>query len=340
MPAVRFGCPLSRPARPGPRSPAISTRRRPPARPTGAPSPTSEPGAVPVVAGREPCPCGSGKRYKACHGKGTGEDRRLVTRPFQGRVDETEWVALREVVPAATARLVVKDSDRDVTLSTVLPLAWPALVRADGRVFLGLQVQSRSGDVSRDLGHALEEALAATPGSSVVPTGLPGPGARLQDLLADDPIEVTVHDGFDYWVEGAADPTGEVAASMERANASVVPTVRLSSVPSAYWCRLGEKTHLRWVLPEDEEPLLVAMARLGSSGLALGPDTRYVGIFRAHGRLVPVWDLPHDREAAEVEEPAAALRSRLDEALASPRPLTGDERRARSGLLSRQLTLR
>ena len=340
MPAVRFDCLSSRPARPGSRSPAISTRRRPPARPTGAPAPTAEPGAVPVVAGRESCPCGSGKRYKACHGKGTGEDRRLVTRPFQGRSDETEWVALREVVPAATARLVIRDSDRDVTLSTVLPLAWPALVRADGRIFLGLQVQSRSGDVSRDLGHALELALVAEPGSSVVPTGLPGPGARLQDLLADNPIEVTVHDGFDYWVEGAADPTGEVAASMERANASVVPTARLSSVQSAYWCRMGAKTHLRWVLPEDEDPLLDAMARLGSSGLALGPNTRYVGSFRAHGLLVPVWDLPHDREAAEVEAPAAALRARLDEALASPRPLTGDERRARSGLLSRQLTLR
>lgn len=326
---------------PVPKEPAISTRRRPPARPTGAPAPTAEPGAVPVVGAREPCPCGSGKRYKACHGKGAGEDRRLVTRPFAGRADETEWVALREIVPAATAKLTVKDApDRDVTLSTVLPLAWPALVRADGKVFLGLQVQSRSGDVSRDLGHALELALEATPGTSVTPTGLPGPGARLQDLLADDPVEVTVHEGFDYWVAGAPDPSGEVAASMERANASVVPTARLASVTSAYWCRMGAKTHLRWVLPEDEEPLLDAMARLGSSGLALGPDTRYVGSFRAHGLLVPVWDLPGDREAAEVEEPAAALRARLDEALADPRPLTGEERRARSGLLSRQLTLR
>ena len=296
---------------------------------------------MPVVGAREPCPCGSGKRYKACHGKGSGEDRRLVTRPFAGRADETEWVALREIVPAATARLVLAaDPARDVTLSTVLPLAWPALVRADGRIFLGLQVQSRSGDVSRDLGHALETALTAAPGSSVVPTGLPGPGARLQDLLTEDAIEVTVHEGFDYWVEGAADPTGEVAASMERANASVVPTVKLSSVASAYWCRMGSKTHLRWVLPEDEEPLLDAMARLGSSGLAIGADTRYVGSFRAHGLLVPVWDLPADREPAEVEDQAAALRTRLDEQLASPRPLTGDERRSRAGLLSRQLTLR
>jgi len=295
-----------------------------------------------VVGAREPCPCGSGKRYKACHGKGTGADRRLVTRPFAGLAGETDWVALREIVPAATAPLTLKDhADREVIVSTVLPLAWPALVRADGRTFLGLQVQSRSGDVSRDLGHALELALVAIPGSSVVPTGLPGTGARLQDLLGDEPLEVTVREGFDYWVEGAADPTGEVAASMERANASVVPTVRLRSVVSGYWCRMRSTSHLRWVLPEDEEPLLDAMARLAASdGLALGPDTRYIGSFRAHGLLVPVWDLPLEREADDVEQPAAALRARLDEALASPRSLTSDERRSRAGLLSRQLTLR
>ncbi|TAL14943.1 MAG: topoisomerase II, partial [Frankiales bacterium] len=153
----------------------MSSRRRPPARPTGAPSPAADPNApVPVVGAREPCPCGSGKRYKACHGKGSGDDRRLVARPFAGRVDETDWVALREVVPAATAPLRLRDDpSREITLSTVLPLAWPAMVRADGRVFLGLQVQSRSGDVSRDLAHALQLALDAAPGSSVQP---PGPG--------------------------------------------------------------------------------------------------------------------------------------------------------------------
>ncbi|MCW2776891.1 MAG: topoisomerase [Frankiales bacterium] len=266
-----------------------------------------------------------------------------MARPFAGRVDETEWVALREVVPAATARLrVVGAEDRTVVLATVLPLAWPAMVRADGTVFLGLQTQTRGGDVSRDLADALEQALASTPGSSVVPTGLPGPGPRLQDLLDPAPLEVTVHEGFDFWVEGAADPTGEVAESMERANASVVPTVRLESVRSAYWCRMRERSHLRWVLPEDEEPLLDALARLavGPDGLTLGPDTRYIGSFRAHGLLVPVWDLPPETEAPAVEAPAAALRSRLDEALASPRELTADERRARQGLLSRQLTLR
>ena len=265
-----------------------------------------------------------------------------MSRPFQGLADETDWVALREIVPAATAPLRLRSGDdRTVVLSTVLPLAWPAMVRGDGTVFLGLQVQSSSGDVSRDLAAALEQALTASPGSSVVPAGLPGAGPRLQDLLTDDPLEVTLHEGFDYWVTGVADPSGEVAASMERANASVIPTAVLASVRSAYWCRMRERTHLRWVLPEQEDPLLDAMARLAvSGGLGLGPDSRYVGSFRAHGLLVPVWDLPLDREPEALEEPAQQLRARLDEELASARPLTPEQRRARAGLLSRQLTLR
>ncbi|GAC1439428.1 MAG: DUF5926 family protein [Mycobacteriales bacterium] len=269
-------------------------------------------------------------------------DRSFVLRPFAGRADETDWVALREVVPAATARLALRaHPDRDVMLSTVLPLAWPAMVRADGRIFLGLQVPSRSGDVSRDLAAALELALVTEPGNPVLLTGLPGPGPRLQDLLDEAPIKVTVHEGFDYWIDGAAEPTEDVAASMERANSTVVPTVRLTGVQSGYWCRMRGRAHLRWVLPEDEDAALTALARIAADGgLGIGPDTRYVGAFRAHGVLVPVWDLPVDREPGDIERPVAELRTRLDQALANSEPLTAEERRTRAGLTSRQLTLR
>lgn len=264
----------------------------------------------------------------------------FVARPFAGRADETEWVALREIVPAATAPLRLRSSDVPVTLSTVLPLQWPGMVTRSGRRFLGLQVASRSGDASRDLAAVLDQLLDADPGSSVVPTGLPGPGPRLQDLLDDAPIEVTVHGGFDYWLEGEEDPGGDTAEALERANASVVPTARLTSVTSAYWCRMKERSHLRWVLPEDEDPLLDGLARLSvAGGLALGEGTRFVGTFRAYGVLVPVWDLPLETEAESLEEPATAFRGRLDEALTGG-ALTTDERRARAGLLNRQLTLR
>ena len=293
---------------------------------------------IPVVGARQPCPCGSGRRYKACHGSGRG-DRVMVGRPFAGRVDEPEWVMLREVVPAATAPITTVDG-RQATLATVLPMAWPAMVRADGHVFVGLQVPGRSGDIAADLGGALALALDAEPGSAVT-TIEPGAAPRIQELIDPAVLQVEVHDGFDFWVEGVADPTGEVTASLERANAAVIPTARLSSVEAAYWCRMKERCHLRWALPFDEEPALDALARLSvARALGLGEGTRYVGSFRAHGLLVPVWDLPHDLEADAVEEPAAALWQRLNDELAAPRALTGDERRARSGLLSRQLTLR
>jgi len=304
---------------------------------------------VPVVGGREPCPCGSGKRYKACHGlKARVAATAAPARPFEGLAGEADWVALREVVPAATAPLVLagevaeRAGDADVRLATVLPLAWPALKRADGSVLVGLQVTSSSADASRDLAAALLAALDAQPGTPVVLQGLPGPGPRLQDVLDPaTPLDVTVHEGFEFWIEGAQEITPEVRASMERANGAVVPTERLEGVPGAYWCRIGDREHLRWVRTEDEEALLDALARLHARGASgLGEDTRYVGSFRAHGRLVPVWDLPFGMGAAALAAPVAAFEAALAEALADCAPLTSEERRARAGVVSRQVTLR
>ena len=322
-PAVRS---LGRPAR-APEEPPISSRRRPPARPTGAPSPGTADAPVPVVGGREPCPCGSGKRYKACHGRTAAAG---VRRPAVRRAGRRDRVG-----GAARGRARPRPRRSRCSATRTATSRCRRCCRSPGRRWCAPTAGScsacrrptRSGDPSRDLADALLQALDAAPGTSVVPTGDPGPGPRLQDVLAPDRLQVTVHEGFGHWVEGAADPSGEVAAAVERAEASVVPTVRLSSVASAYWCRMRERAHVRWALPEDEEPLLDALARLAvDGGLGLGDDTRYVGSFRAHGLLVPVWDLPPDTEAAEVEEPAAALRARLDEVLAAPRPLT-----ARSG---------
>lgn len=288
---------------------------------------------------KAPCPCGSGRRYKSCHGAGDV----AVTRPFEGLPSECDWVALRELVPSATAPLTVRGTDREVTLATLLPMALPAIVRADGRVLLGLQVHARSGDVSRDVAAVLEQALAAEPGSMVSSTGLPGPGSRLQDLLdTTAPLDVTVHPDFGFWIEGSTSEDPEVAASMERANSAVVPTVRLDVAPgAAYWCRIGAKAHLRWSVPYEEDALLDALARLGVAGtLDLGEDTRYAGSFRAHGLLVPVWDLPAEPPAGRWEEPAAEFAARLTVAMAIDDALTSAERHARDGLRGRQLTLR
>jgi hypothetical protein len=121
----------------------------------------------------------------------------------------------------------------------------------------------------------------------------------------------------------------------------VVPTVRLTSVEAAYWCQIRDRNHLRWVVPHDEESLLDALARLHATGDdTVGEGSRYVGSFRAHGRLVPVWDLDRDAHPTEWDAPAVAFADRLAAALASPAELTDAERRARDGILGRQFTLR
>lgn len=271
----------------------------------------------------------------------------FVPRPFAGLVDETEWIALRELVPAATAPLRLAPEyaerypDRPVTLASVLPGAVPAISKPDGRVLLGLQRHVQSGDVSRDLAVALLQALETEPGQEVTVPALPGVGPRLQDVLEDAALDVTVHEGFDFWLDEGATDDPEVKASLERANASIYPTVRLSAAHAAYWCRVPEKAHVRWVLAEDEEPALDALARLSASGgLLLGESTRFAGMFRAHGLLVPVWDVPRAQEATEWETPLADLAKRYGDALAVSEPIGPAERRARQGLLGRQVTLR
>ena len=73
-------------------------------RTTGGVALADAPAEIPVVGAREPCPCGSGRRYKACHGRvQRAEAVRLVARPFEGLPGEADWVAMREIVPAATA---------------------------------------------------------------------------------------------------------------------------------------------------------------------------------------------------------------------------------------------
>ena len=70
-------------------------------------------------------------------------------------------------------------------------------------------------------------------------TDAPGEGPRLQDLVTDAPLEVTVHDGFDYWIADVEDDRTAVAAPLEQANAAANPTARLTSVEAAYWTDVG-----------------------------------------------------------------------------------------------------
>ena len=302
----------------------------------------ANPTAPGEVGPRQPCPCGSGKRYKACHGA-PGGGQVFVKKPFDGLASECDLVALRELVPAATAPLplIGEYADRTVQLCTLLPGAAPALVRDSGDVWLGLQVQHNFGDPSRDLAAVLLAALEAEPGAGMVGlTSAPAPGPRLQDLVAEGELAIDVHEGFEFWVADMEE-SAELAQALEQAQGAASPTARLTEVSAAYWTHMGAKEHLRWVMPEPEDQLLDALARLHVAGDdVIVPDARLVGMFRAHGLLAPVWDLTVGTGPEPLEEAAATFKAKLDEALADTSDLTTEQRSARNGLANRQVTIR
>lgn len=291
------------------------------------------------VGPRQPCPCGSGRRYRNCHGSAAGAPPAFVARPFAGLPGECDLVALREFVPAATAPLALADG-RTVTLCSLLPGAAPGVVRGDGSLWLGLQVLHAYGDASRDLAAVLEKAGDAEAGSVVGLNEAPGEGPRLQDLVdGSQRLEVTVHEGFEFWLEDSAGD--EAREALHELNHQVHPTVRLPGDRAAYWTSVGDREFLRWAMPEDEDALLDALARLHHAGQdRLVEGARLIGMFRALGVLVPVWDLPLGTGAGVLDAPVAAFADALAAALAAGGPLTAEERATRNGLASRQLTLR
>ncbi|WP_019931947.1 DUF5926 family protein [Nocardia sp. BMG111209] len=275
-----------------------------------------------------------------------------VTRPFAGLAAECDLVALREFVPSATATLKLApgaQGDRPVTLATVLPGAVAALVRAGAEPtgFVGAQVQHQSADPAADLAAAILWTQSAEPGGSldsVAESGVAAP-ALTEVIDPGASLDLTVHSDFNWWVPAGVQPDPQVAATIEQANRAIMPSARLElgadAVGAAWWVDAGERAHLRWVRPENEDDLMLALARVhAAGGLQLGEGSRFAGSFRTHGLLVPVFDLDHDRHPAEWVTAAAEFGVRLLAALAADSPLTADERRSRDGLRSRQVTLR
>lgn len=251
---------------------------------------------------------------------------------------------MRQLIPAATisARTTAALGSEAVSLATILPMNWPAIRRSDGSVVVGLQASVPGGDLSRAFGQAIVQALALEPGSPVPTVALEDDSPRLQDVLdLDGDFAIEVHDSFEFWVDPEADRTAEVEASLREANEKIMPTRPVAGLAHAYWVDAGPKEHLRWVLDADEDRVVDAVARLHArreSGI--GEGTKYVGSFRAEGLTIPVWDLPSGFGAEGVEGQAEAFSARFLEALETTEPLTVMERRARGGIVARQVTLR
>lgn len=267
----------------------------------------------------------------------------FVARPFEGLPFEADLICLRELVPAATAsaKLKAEFGGQEITITSLLPAAWQAWHREDGEILAGMQVPVSSTDASRDVAHGILAAVDAEPGTTVEATTEPGQGPRLQDMLdTDHPFDIRVLETFEYWKLPEAETDSDVAAALEQANDSISPTEKLASVKSAYWTEMSGRTYVRWARPEGEDAIVDALASLQVEGLNdLGGPGTFLGYFRAHGIIVPVWELEFGTQVDDIEEPIAEFGKRLDTTMNSGESLSTEARRARSGIVARQLTI-
>lgn len=268
-------------------------------------------------------------------------------RPFAGLAMEPQLVALQEFIPSATAGITLKDSDRKVTLCTVLPGAAAALIRDEehgAEAFVALQLAARSTTPGKDLAYALQWIRTAAPGESLANARADGSQPALTELIdASATLDVTDHQDFNWWLADSDGLSPEVAQHMQTANDSILPSHRVEAdVPGAvWWVNPGGKAHIRWVRTDAETPLLNALARIAARGeLVLGEETKFAGAFRTHGVTVPVWDLdterPHSDYAADLEALNAKIAAELD----NDAQLTPEERRQLENIRSRQVTIR
>jgi len=267
-------------------------------------------------------------------------------RPFAGLAAECDLVALQSFVPSATVELPDALDGRRMRLVTVLPGAVPAEVRdADGSVLgsVALQYQPEPDDLGAALAGAIAWASSTDTGS-VLERATDAPDAVLTDVL--DPaaaLDIVVHDDFDWWLADGAESNPQLEQVIAQAREAIMPSARIAvDAPGApWWVDAGDRAHLRWVRPESEDEMMVALARLSAAGeLTLGDGSKYAGSFRTHGLLVPVFDLDNDMHPDEWQAPVSAFAARLADALADTSELTAAQRRSRDGIRGRQVTLR
>ena len=266
----------------------------------------------------------------------------FVERPFADLANEVELVAMRELLPAATLTLQTnKDfGERSVVFATVLPNQVQGLVREDdGQIMVGMQTRSRTRDAGHDLAVVLQELLDAEPGHVVDGKDLRVQAPRLQEILGADAGEFLIHKDFGFWLSPAAERDEETEQAIKRSAESLVPCEQIEGEPHAFWTRMNAD-FVRWIWQEDEDRVFDALARLRVRGeCTLGHDSFFIGAFRSLGVVVPVWEFPERIAASDLVEGIAKARKAMDAALADTSALSYEERRARAGLVSRQVSL-
>ena len=288
-----------------------------------------------------------GRRPAAASAKPRKQSIEFVARPFAGLPAEEDLVAMAQIIPAATAtvRLTKEYGGKQVQLVTLLPEFVQGLKRSDGEVLVAMQTSMHSGDASRDVAAAVLATLELPEGQALRTDGLPEPGPRLQDLLdADFEPVFQLHDSFGFWAAPGELSDEELNNLVNQSRDEIVATRQVPGVEHAFWCRMGGKEYVRWVREEDEDAFFNALAKvhaareseLSDDGASLGS---FLGAFRAYGIAIPVWQLEPGTTAEQLTAPMQALGARLQAALADDAALNADERRAKAGIISRQVNL-
>lgn len=269
----------------------------------------------------------------------------FVARPFEGLSREVELVAMREIIPCATltARTNADHGSVAFDFVTALPDGRGAMVRGDGRILVALQTRSNSGDLSHDAGAALLNAISAKQNGDegLVDFDVRDPSERLQDILDPDSLgEMVLEENFAFWLNPDEDWDEATRRALEENHNEIIPTVKVEGVEGMYWCEMN-RNFLRYLSDVEESPLFDALARVQAAGKAnLGEGSRFIGAFRACGIAIPVFELAEGVRAEDIVKEAGVLEKAIAAALKVKEPLTPEERRARQGMVSRQVTIR
>lgn len=269
----------------------------------------------------------------------------FVARPFEGLPREVELVAMREIIPCATltARTNADHGSVDFDFVTALPDGRGAMVRGDGRILVALQTRSNSGDLSHDAGAALLNAISAKQNGDegLVDFDVRDPSERLQDILDPDSLgEMVLEENFAFWLNSDEDWDEATRRALEENHNEIIPTVKVEGVDGMYWCEMN-RNFVRYLSDVEESPLFDALARVQAAGKAnLGEGSRFIEAFRACGIAIPVFELAEGVRAEDIVKEAGVLEEAIAAALKVKEPLTPEERRARQGMVSRQVTIR
>lgn len=228
-------------------------------------------------------------------------------RPFHTTGIECDLIAMREFVASAAFDITI--DGETVRICTILPGAVAA--------------------------HRLEEQFG---GLRMVGVQSAQPSNHPADLHP----HIDVYDDFNWWVPDTSTLDPQTAQSIRAANKAMMISRRLlAPTGAAWWVDTREKGHVRWVRPESEDDMFTALARLHAAHqLALGEGSRYAGMFRVYGLLVPVFDVDRTQPADHWQAALDTLGDNMEKALAATTPLTDAERNSRNLLNSRQVTIR